>query len=83
MPPGQFAAFRCVVTIEHMTDTEREYKGPTVYIIHTAVVGFEHSSYTVDEDAGNVNVSIRANIPGGLPPGEVSFTTVDGSATGI
>ena len=47
-----------------------------------AAVWFEPSSYTVYEDEGNVSVSIRANFPGGMPPGEVSFTTVDGSATG-
>ena len=47
-----------------------------------AAVWFESSSYTVHEDSGNVTVRIRANFPAGLPPGEVSFTTVDGSAIG-
>ena len=53
-----------------------------IFPVDAGAVWFEPSSYTVHEGAGNVTVSIRAKFPGGLPPGEVSFTTVDGSGTG-
>ena len=46
---------------------------------------FEPSFYTVYEEEGSVTVSIRVQFSPGLPrlpPGEVLFTTVNGSATG-
>ena len=51
----------------------------SVFPVDAGAVWFEHSSYTIYEGAGNVTVSIRANY---TPEEEVSFTTVDGSATG-
>ena len=51
----------------------------SVFPVDAGAVWFEHSSYTVHEGAGNVTVSIRAIY---TPAEEVSFTTVDGSATG-
>ena len=53
----------------------------SIFPVDAGAVWFEPSSYTVHEGAGTVTVSIRAKFPGGLPPGELSFTTVDGSAT--
>ncbi|CAI8033563.1 Extracellular matrix protein 3, partial [Geodia barretti] len=44
-------------------------------------VWFEPSSYTVNEDAGTVTLTIRTNFAGGPPPGSVTFTTVNGTAT--
>ena len=44
---------------------------------------FEPTSYTVNEDAGIVILTIRTNIPGGPPAGTVTFNTVDGTAIGI
>ena len=68
-----------IITLLSVLSTLADDEGTTFV---AAAVWFESSSYTVHEDSGNVTVRIRANFPAGLPPGEVSFTTVDGSATG-
>ena len=44
---------------------------------------FEPTSYTVNEDAGVVLITVMTNIPGGPPAGTVTFNTVDGTAIGI
>ena len=46
-------------------------------------VWFEPYSYTVNEAAGTVTLTIRTNIAGGPPVGSVRFGTMDGTATGI
>ena len=55
-----------------------EYISPRLRIL--VQVWFEPSSYTVNEDAGTVTLTVRTNLAGGPPPGSVRFTTTDGSA---
>lgn len=44
-------------------------------------VWFEPTAYVVDESSGRVFLTIRTNVPGGPPAGEVEFYTEDGTAT--
>ena len=46
-------------------------------------VWFDPTSYVVNENAGTATLTIRTNIAGGPPDGQVRFNTVDGTATGI
>ena len=46
-------------------------------------VWFDPVSYTVDENAGTVTLTIRTNIAGGPPAGSVLFNTENGTALGI
>ena len=43
---------------------------------------FEPISYTVNEDAGTVTLTIKTNVPGGLSDGDVEFYTEDDTASG-
>ena len=52
-------------------------------IYYAARVWFNPTSYTVNEDAGIVILTIRTSIPGGPPSGHVRFNTVEGTAIGI
>ena len=51
--------------------------------VYTVRVWFEPTSYTVNEDAGVVLITVMTNIPGGPPAGTVTFNTVDGTAKGM
>ena len=44
---------------------------------------FEPTSYTVDENAGTVTLTVQTDVPGGPQSGAVQFYTERGSATGI
>ena len=52
------------------------------YIVIIARVWFEPTSYTGNEDAGTVTLTIKTNVPGGPSDGGVEFYTEDGTATG-
>ena len=52
------------------------------YIVITARVWFELTSYTVNEDAGTVTLTIKTNVPGGPSDGDVEFYTEDDTTSG-
>ena len=44
---------------------------------------FEPTSYTVNENAGTVTLTVQTDVPGGPQSGAVQFYTESGSATGM